>query len=47
MPELLLKMFEAAKKDKEAFMMIKKLVVRLQQYELAAEIRDIEKELFD
>lgn len=46
MKELLLQMLEAAKKDKHSLIMLKNLAVKRKQFELAANLRDIEKELF-
>lgn len=44
--ELLVNMFNAAKKDKKTFLAFKNLVVKTQQFELACTVREIEKELF-
>ena len=44
--ELLENMVEAAKKSKKGFRTLKEAVVSLQQYELGAELRSIEKDLF-
>ena len=46
MQELLLQMLESAKKDKSSFLALKKTVVKCQQFELAAKMRELELELF-
>lgn len=46
MEKLLLQMLEAAKKDKASFLALKQLTVKCQQFELAAAVRELEKELF-
>lgn len=46
MQELLLQMLEAAKKDKKTFKALKNSAVKCQQFELAANLREMEKELF-
>lgn len=45
-PELILQLLEKAKQSKESLIKFKSFVVSLQQYELAAEIRSLEVELF-
>ncbi|HEX5150415.1 MAG TPA: hypothetical protein VFW07_03140 [Parafilimonas sp.] len=46
MQELLLQMLEAARREKKKFMALKNAVIACQQFELAAELREIERELF-
>lgn len=46
MEKLLSQMMVAAKKDKKQFLALKNLAVKCQQFELAANIRELEKELF-
>ena len=46
MEKLLMQMLEAAKKDKKSFLSLKNIAVKLQQFELAVAIREIEKEIF-
>lgn len=46
MQELLLKMFESAKKDKRKLLALKNAAVKCQEFELAVQIRELEKELF-
>lgn len=46
MEHLILQMFESAKADKAKFLKLKKLAVGLQQFELASELRDYEKQNF-
>ncbi len=46
MEKLLLQLVESAKKNRKAFKRLKEAVVGCQQFELAAELREIEKEIF-
>lgn len=46
MQELLLQMLEAAKKDKKALKALKNSAVKCQQFELATNLREIERDLF-
>lgn len=46
MEQLLMQMLEAAKKDKKTFKVLKNSAVKCQQFELAVNLREMEKELF-
>jgi len=46
MEELLLKLIEAAKADRNKLIHLKNAVVKMQQYELASNLKDLENELF-
>jgi len=46
MEKLLLNLFESAKKDKKKFNTLKKLAIDCQLFQLSAELRDIERDLF-
>lgn len=46
MEKLLLQLVEEAKKDKARFESLKRTVVKCQQFELASNLRQIEKDLF-
>ena len=46
MEKLLLQLLEAAKKDKKQLIVLKNLSVKLQQFELSINLREIEKELY-
>ena len=46
MEDLFIRMLEAAKKDKKVLAYIKKAAVRGQQFELASNLHEIDKELF-
>lgn len=46
MEKLLIGLLEAAKKDKQKFISLKSLAAKFQLFELSANLRDIEKQLF-